>query len=122
MATDEQTMAWMMDTYSMQVGYAVPGDRHRQADLDRRLGVPARGHGRRGVMVIERACERWAGSSPSQRCVVQGFGKVGGDRRARAGRRGAIVIGVSDVSGGLYDSAGSTSRRLLARTRASTAR
>ena len=47
MATNEQTMAWMMDTYSMQKGYAVPGDRHRQADLDRRLGLPARGDRRR---------------------------------------------------------------------------
>ena len=43
MATNEQTMAWMMDTYSMQIGYAVPGDRDRQARLDRRLGLPARG-------------------------------------------------------------------------------
>ena len=47
MATNEQTMAWMMDTYSMQKGYAVPGDRHGQADLDRRLAVPARGDRRR---------------------------------------------------------------------------
>ena len=29
MATNEQTMAWMMDTYSMQKGHAVPGDRDR---------------------------------------------------------------------------------------------
>ena len=55
MATNEQTMAWMMDTYSMQKGYAVPGDRDRQADLDRRLRVPSRGdrcgrrHGRSSV-------------------------------------------------------------------------
>ena len=42
-ATNEQTMAWMMDTYSTQKGYAVPGDRHRQADLDRRLLFPPRG-------------------------------------------------------------------------------
>ncbi len=46
-ATNEQTMAWMMDTYSAQKGYAVPGDRHRQADLDRRLALPQRGDGRR---------------------------------------------------------------------------
>ena len=47
MATNEQTMAWMMDTYSMQIGHAVPGDRHRQADLARRLALPARGDRRR---------------------------------------------------------------------------
>ena len=38
MATDEQTMAWMMDTYSMQIGHAVPGDRHGEAALGGRVG------------------------------------------------------------------------------------
>ena len=48
MATNEQTMAWMMDTYSMQRGYAVPEIVTGKADLDRRVGLPARGDRRRG--------------------------------------------------------------------------
>ena len=44
LGTDEQTMAWIMDTYSMKVGYACPGDRHRQAGRAGRLRRPARGH------------------------------------------------------------------------------
>ena len=55
MATNEQTMAWMMDTYSMQIGYAVPEVVTGQADLDRRLGLPQRGD-RRGRRDGHRPC------------------------------------------------------------------
>ena len=47
MATNEQTMAWMMDTYSAQKGHAVPEIVTGQADLDRRIAVPERGDRRR---------------------------------------------------------------------------
>ena len=56
-----------------------------------------------------------------QRCVVQGFGNVGGVAAAELHALGATVIAVSDVSGGLHSAAGSTSLRST-RTRASTAR
>ena len=89
MATNEQTMAWMMDTYSMQSGYAVPeivtgkpisigGSVFRQEATG--AGV---------VMVIARACDRLGWTLADQRCVVQGFGNVGGiaaSELARAGR------------------------------------
>ena len=54
-------------------------------------------------MVIERACQRLGWDLAGQRCVVQGFGKVGGVAALRAAERGAIVTAVSDVSGGLHD-------------------
>ena len=41
--TNEQVMAWVMDTYSMHVGYHVHGRRHRQARRDGRLARPSRG-------------------------------------------------------------------------------
>ena len=103
MATNEQTMAWMMDTYSMQKGYAVPGDRHRQADLDRRLGLPARGDRRRRRDGDRARLRRGsAGTLAEQRCVVQGFGNVGGIAATELHERGATVIAVSDISGGVY--------------------
>jgi glutamate dehydrogenase (NAD(P)+) len=106
MATDEQTMAWMMDTYSMQVGHAVPeivtgkpisigGSVFRSESTG--VGV---------VMVIERACTRLDRQLAGQRCVVQGFGKVGGVAALELHERGAIVTAVSDVSGGLHDETG----------------
>src|SRR5438477_99554 len=78
MATNEQTMAWMMDTYSMQKGYAVP---EIVTGKPVSLGGSLFRHEATGagvVMVIERACSRLAWNLAEQRCVVQGFGNVGG--------------------------------------------
>ncbi|MCS7007564.1 MAG: Glu/Leu/Phe/Val dehydrogenase, partial [Gaiellaceae bacterium] len=100
MATNEQTMAWMMDTYSMQSGFAVPeivtgkpvsigGSVFRQEATG--AGV---------VMVIARACERLEVPLDTQRCVVQGFGNVGAVATRELVDRGATVVAVSDLSGG----------------------
>jgi glutamate dehydrogenase (NAD(P)+) len=102
MATNEQTMAWMMDTYSMQRGFAVPeivtgkpiaigGSVFRQEATG--AGV---------VMVVARACDRLGRRLDEQRCVVQGFGNVGSVAAFELHARGAPVVAVSDVSGGLY--------------------
>jgi glutamate dehydrogenase (NAD(P)+) len=102
MATDEQTMAWIMDTYSMQKGYAVP-----EIVTGKPISVggsvfrpEATGAG--VVMVTERACERLEMPLSEQRCVVQGFGNVGGVAAQELVDRGARVIAVSDVSGGVH--------------------
>jgi glutamate dehydrogenase (NAD(P)+) len=57
-------------------------------------------------MVIERACRRLGWDLAGQRCVVQGFGKVGGVAACELAERGATVIAVSDVSGGIHDERG----------------
>ncbi len=102
MATDEHTMAWMMDTYSMQRGYAVPeivtgkpisigGSVFRAEATGAGVGI-----------VIERACERLGLRLAEQRCVVQGFGKVGGVAAQELAAKGATVTGIADYSGGVY--------------------
>jgi glutamate dehydrogenase (NAD(P)+) len=58
------------------------------------------------VMVMERACERLGWNLADLRCVVQGFGNVGGVAAAELHARGATVIAVSDVTGGLLAPAG----------------
>jgi glutamate dehydrogenase (NAD(P)+) len=55
------------------------------------------------VMVIDSACRRLGWSLSEQRCVVQGFGKVGAVAASELAERGGTVIGVSDVSGGIHD-------------------
>jgi glutamate dehydrogenase (NAD(P)+) len=102
MATNEQTMAWMMDTYSMQHGFAVP-------EIVTGKPIPLGGSvfrreatGAGVVMVIERACDRLGWQLAGQRCVVQGFGNVGGVAAQELHDRGAVVIAVSDISGGTY--------------------
>src|SRR5581483_10136094 len=102
MATNEQTMAWMMDTYSMQKGYAVP---EIVTGKPISIGGSVFRHEATGagvVMVIERACARLGWNLAEQRCVVQGFGNVGGIAAAELREKGACVIGVSDVSGGIH--------------------
>jgi glutamate dehydrogenase (NAD(P)+) len=106
MATNEQTMAWMMDTYSMQMGHAVP---EIVTGKPISLGGSLFRHEATGagvVMVIDRACERLGWNLAEQRCIVQGFGKVGGVAALELATRGATVVGVGDYSGGLYDEDG----------------
>jgi glutamate dehydrogenase (NAD(P)+) len=106
MATNEQTMAWMMDTYSMQRGYAVP---EIVTGKPVSLGGSLFRHEATGagvVMVIERACARLGIELAEQRCVVQGFGNVGGIAASELAAHGAKVVAVSDVSGGVHDEGG----------------
>jgi len=103
MATDEQTMAWMMDTYSMQKGYAVPEVVTGKPISLGGAVFRAEATGAGVVMVIERACRRLGRPLEGLRCVVQGFGKVGGVAAEELTAVGATVVGVSDVSGGAYN-------------------
>jgi glutamate dehydrogenase (NAD(P)+) len=106
MATNEQTMAWMMDTYSMQVGHAVP---EIVTGKPISIGGSVFRHEATGagvVMTIARACERLGWALAEQRCVVQGFGNVGGIAAHELADRGATVVAVSDASGGVHDDAG----------------
>jgi glutamate dehydrogenase (NAD(P)+) len=106
MATNEQTMAWMMDTYSMLIGHAVP-----EVVTGKPISVggsifrrEATGAG--VVMTAERACQRLEMPLDEQRCVVQGFGNVGGVAASELHDKGAKVIAVSDLAGGLYNPEG----------------
>jgi glutamate dehydrogenase (NAD(P)+) len=106
MATNEQTMAWIMDTYSMQIGHAVP-----EIVTGKPISIGGSVFRREAtgagvVMVIERACHRLDWNLSEQRCVVQGFGNVGSVAARELVERGATVMAVSDISGGAYSRAG----------------
>ena len=106
MATNEQTMAWMMDTYSMQKGHAVP-----EIVTGKPISIGGSVFRREAtgagvVMVTDQACRRLGRELAGQRCVVQGFGNVGGVAASELHERGAIVVGVSDISGGVHDERG----------------
>ena len=106
MATNEQTMAWMMDTYSVQKGHAVP-----EIVTGKPISIGGSVFRREAtgagvVMVTEAACGRLGRELAGQRCVVQGFGNVGGVAASELHERGAVVVGVSDISGGLHLEAG----------------
>jgi glutamate dehydrogenase (NAD(P)+) len=106
MATNEQTMAWMMDTYSMLVGHAVP-----EIVTGKPISIGGSVFRREAtgagvVMCAEQACRRLGMELADQRCVVQGFGNVGGVAASELHERGATVLAVSDISGGVHDEDG----------------
>jgi glutamate dehydrogenase (NAD(P)+) len=106
MATNEQTMAWIMDTYSMQLGHAVP-----EVVTGKPVAIGGSVFRREAtgagvVMVIERACDRFGWQLAGQRCVVQGFGNVGAVAARELDARGALVTAVSDISGGVFNEGG----------------
>jgi glutamate dehydrogenase (NAD(P)+) len=106
MATNEQTMAWMMDTYSMQMGYAVPEIVTGKPVSIGGSVFRSEATGAGVVMVTERACHRLGWEFAAQSFVVQGFGNVGGVAAREIASRGGKVLAVSDISGGIYDENG----------------
>jgi glutamate dehydrogenase (NAD(P)+) len=104
--TDEQTMAWMMDTYSIHSGYTttgvVTGKPVSIGGSEGRGGATSR-----GVMYSVFCALRDAGLAPVDVTVaVQGFGKVGALTAQYLHDAGCRVIAVSDVAGGVYNRGG----------------
>lgn len=115
--TDAQVMAWIMDTYSQQVGYAVPGVvTGKPLSLGGSLGrEEATG---RGVVYVAMEALRHLGLSIDRATVaIQGFGNVGSHTARILHQQGARVVAVSDVTGGLYDPKGLDIPELLRRYR-----
>ncbi|MFI6389701.1 Glu/Leu/Phe/Val dehydrogenase [Nonomuraea sp. NPDC050540] len=101
--TDEQTMAWIMDTYSVNAGYSVPGVvTGKPMTLGGSLGRA--GATSRGVQIAALAA---LGRSPEGVSVaVQGFGKVGAPAAQYLADVGCKVVAVSDVRGAIYSPSG----------------
>jgi glutamate dehydrogenase (NAD(P)+) len=106
MATNEQTMAWIMDTYSMQIGHAVPEIVTGKPITIGGSVFRREATGAGVVMVIERAYKHLGWQLAGKRCVVQGFGNVGGVAAHELDIRGAVVTGISDISGGVFNDRG----------------
>jgi glutamate dehydrogenase (NAD(P)+) len=106
MGTNEQTMAWMMDTYSVHTGYTVPSIvTGKPVSIGGSLG--RRESTGRGVGYLINRTMDTIGLDPSHcRAVVQGFGNVGSVAAFSLAKYGVKIVGISDVSGGLYNAAG----------------
>jgi glutamate dehydrogenase (NAD(P)+) len=104
--TDARIMGWIMDTYSMFKGYAVPGVvTGKPIEIGGSLGrKEATG---RGVVIVtdEIAC-RLGISLQKARIAIQGFGNVGGTAAKIFYEKGYTVVAVSDVNIGLYNEKG----------------
>ena len=104
--TNEQTMAWIMDTYSMHMRQTVTavvtgkplnigGSRGRREATGR------------GIMVVcEEAIKKLGLNRESTRVIVQGFGNVGSNAARLMAEAGYKVLGIAEVEGGLYNKNG----------------
>ena len=104
--TNEQTMAWMMDTYSMHIGHTVPGIvTGKPVGLGGSLGR-REATGRGVAYLINRAADATGLDMSKCTAVIQGFGNVGSVAAYSLARYGAKIIAVSDVHGGIFNSKG----------------
>jgi len=111
--TNEQTMAWIMDTYSMHVGHTetavVTG---KPLEMGGSLG--RREATGRGVMIVARESARHVGFDIKGATVaVQGFGNVGSVSARLLSRMGARIVAITDWKGGVYNAKGLDIEKLL---------
>jgi glutamate dehydrogenase (NAD(P)+) len=106
LGTNEQVMAWIMDTYSQQKGYTVPGVvTGKPLEIGGSLGRRD-ATGRGVVTCVVEACRQIGLPLEGARVAVQGYGQVGGAAARIAAQMGARVVAVSDVHGGVHCPAG----------------
>ncbi len=103
MNTNPQIMGWMMDTFSMHQGYSVPavitGKPLAIGGSEGRLEATAR-----GVQFVTREAMVDLGMRPGEcSVVIQGFGNVGSISARLLHELGCKVVGLSDISGGVYN-------------------
>ncbi len=106
LSTNPQVMAWVMDTYSVRKGHAVPGIvTGKPLELGGSRGrLEATGLGL--FIVAERAAHFQGLALKDARVVIQGAGNVGGPAAHVFSRAGAKVIAISDINGGVYNHRG----------------
>ena len=106
LGTDEQTMAWMMDTYSMTQGRSVPGV------VTGKPLIIGGSHGRREatgrgiVYVLHQAAHRLGHELRGKRAVIQGFGNVGSVVTRLLLNDGVVIVGVGDINGAIWNEQG----------------
>jgi glutamate dehydrogenase (NAD(P)+) len=106
MNTNEQTMAWIMDTYSMHARHTVTAVvTGKPVDLSGSRGR-REATGRGLLYVITEAVKKLGLQVPKTRAVIQGSGNVGGTAAKLMYETGYQVVGLSDIHGGIYNPKG----------------
>ncbi len=114
--TDARVMGWVMDAYSSRAGWSPAVATGKPIGLG---GIPGRieATGRGVVAVTASTLAALGRSLAGQRLVIQGFGNVGLHTAQIAAEQGAVVVGISDVSGGRYVPEGIDVPALIAEAR-----
>jgi glutamate dehydrogenase (NAD(P)+) len=112
MGTDEQTMAWIMDTYAMTQGRTVPGVVTGKPLLVGGSAGRRDATGRGLVYILGQAVREVDLELRGARVAIQGFGNVGSVTARLLWREGATVVAVSDANGGVFNARGLDIRAL----------
>jgi glutamate dehydrogenase (NAD(P)+) len=106
MGTDSQTMAWIMDAYSMENGETEPGVVTGKPEVIG--GSPGReaAPGRSVAIITRKALEHYDTPLEDATIAIQGFGSVGGHAARLLDEWGASIVATSDVNGAIYDPTG----------------
>jgi glutamate dehydrogenase (NAD(P)+) len=104
--TNEQVMAWIMDTYSLQMGHTVPGVVTGKpvllgGSLGRREAT-----GRGVAYLVSRAMDTLGITAQGATAVMQGYGNVGSVAALSMAKQGIKIIAVSDAFGGIFNPEG----------------
>ena len=112
LGTDEQTMAWMMDTYSMTQGKSVPGVVTGKPLIVGGSAGRREATGRGIVYAIYQAARHLGYEIRGRKVAVQGFGNVGSVAARLLWREGCVIVAVSDIKGGVHNPEGLDIRQL----------
>jgi glutamate dehydrogenase (NAD(P)+) len=112
LGTDEQTMAWMMDTYSMTQGKTVPGVVTGKPLIVGGSAGRREATGRGIVYCLYQAARVLGQELRGRKVVVQGFGNVGGVAARLLWREGATIVGSADFKGAIWNASGIDIRQL----------
>ena len=116
--TGETVMGWIMDTYSMMAGRAIPGVvTGKPAELGGSLGRKE-ATGRGAVYVLKEAMKRLKLPQDRSTAILLGFGKVGQSAADALYEEGVRIIGLADSSGGILREGGIDVPDVLAHKRA----
>jgi len=112
LGTDEQIMAWMMDTYSMTQGKSVPGVVTGKPLIVGGSAGRREATGRGIVYVLYQAAKSLGHELKGRKVIIQGFGNVGGVAARMLWRDGCTIVGVADFKGAIWNSHGLDIRQL----------
>jgi len=107
-------MAWMMDTYSMTQGRTVPGVVTGKPLIVGGSAGRREATGRGIVYALYQAARHLNQELKGRKVVVQGFGNVGSVAARLLWREGCVIVGISDVKGGIWSPDGIDIRQLEA--------
>ncbi|MCH7585581.1 MAG: Glu/Leu/Phe/Val dehydrogenase [Acidobacteria bacterium] len=106
MGTDEQVMAWIMDTYSQHVGHTEPAVVTGKPPALGGSVARREATGRGLISLLPLAADQRGVKVDGARVVIHGFGNVGKYAALAASESGCKVIGISDHTGGINNGAG----------------